>query len=155
MEPKLTWLQERLEMDGKRLSKLVKTHPAVFGYSIDDNLVPKLAWLQERLSLDDESLCELVQKLPSLLSYEIDKNLEPTIKFYEDCVGSNAAIQLIASNPRILGSSLENRLKPRLVECQEAGIPVDTGIVDRIACYTELKWSNSMIFQKNRLLLKV
>jgi hypothetical protein len=85
---------------------------------------------------------------------DADKNLEPTIKFYEDCVGSNAAIQQIAKNPPILGSSLENQLKPRLVECQEAGIPVDTGSVDRIACHAELKWSNSVIFQNNQLLLK-
>jgi hypothetical protein len=80
--------------------------------------------------------------------------LEPTIKFYEECVGSNAAIQLIAKDPRILGSSLEHRLKPRLVECQEAGIPVDTGTIRRIAKLTELGWSNSMISQKNKLLKK-
>jgi hypothetical protein len=49
-----------------------------------------------------------MQKLHLLLGHEIDRNLEPAIKFYEDCVGSNAAIQLIAKNPPILGSSLEN-----------------------------------------------
>jgi hypothetical protein len=90
--------------------------------------------------------------MPSLFTYNNDNNLEPTIKFCEDCVGSNAAIQLILKYPSILGSSLENRLKPRLVECQEAGIPVDTGTIQRIAKYTELDWSNSMIFQKNKLL---
>ena len=69
------------------------------------------------------------------------------IKFYEDCVGSSSAIQLLANKPCVLGYSLENRLKPRLAECQEAGIPIDNATVQRIACYTVFEWSNSMIFQ--------
>jgi mTERF domain-containing protein len=152
LKPTLAWLQERLDLDDKSLRKLVKTKPQVLSFSIEDTLEPKLAWLQERLSLDDKSLCELVKKLPSVLGYSINTNLEPTIKLYEDCVGSKAAIQLIANRPRILSSSLENRLIPRLVVCQEAGIPMDTGTIQRIAGYTELEWSNSMIFQKNKLL---
>jgi hypothetical protein len=150
LEPKLAWLQQRLALDDKSLSKLVKTLPRVFACSIEKNLEPTLSWLQDRLSLDDKSVCELVQKLPSVLGYNIATNLEPTIKFYEDCVGSNAAIQLIANNPRILCSSLEKRLKPRLVECQEAGIQVDIPTIQRIACYAELLWSNSLIFQKKQ-----
>jgi hypothetical protein len=141
-------------LNDKSLSKLVRTTPQVFACSIDDNLEPKLAWLEERLSLNDKSLCFVIKRMPALFTTNIDNNLEPTIKFYEDCVGSNAAIQLIAKDPRILGSSLENRLKPRLLECQEAGIPVDTGTLQRIAKYTELGWSNGMIFQKNKLLKK-
>jgi hypothetical protein len=66
--------------------------------------------------LDDNRLCFVIQRLLSLFGYNIDNNLEPTIKFYEDCVGSKAAIQLIAKDPRVLASSLENRLKPRLVQ---------------------------------------
>jgi hypothetical protein len=152
LEPKLAWLQDRLSLDDKSLSKLVQAKPQVLYYSIEDNLEPTLSWLQKRLSLNDKSLCFVIQRMPSLLGLNIDKNLEPTIKFYEDCVGSNAAIQLIAKDPRILTASLENRLKPRLLECQEAGIPVDTGTMMRIAKYTELSWSNSMIFQKNNVL---
>jgi hypothetical protein len=152
LKPKLSWLQDKLSLDDKSLSKLVLAQPHVFSCSIEANLEPKLAWLQERLSLDDESLCFVMQRQPSLFIKNIENNLEPTIKFYEDCVGSNAAIQLISKSPNILTNSLEKRLKPRLVECQEAGIPIDTGTIQRIAKYTELEWSNSMIFQKNKLL---
>ena len=152
LERTLSWLQDRLGLDSQSLSKLVEANSSVLQFSIDDNLKPKLAWLQEWLVLDDKSISKLVQKLPAVLGYEINKNLEPTIQlYYEDCVGSSSAIQLIANNPRILGSSLENRLKPRLVECQEAGIPIDTRTIQRIAMYTELLWSNSMNFQKNKL----
>jgi hypothetical protein len=130
----------------------VQRLPAVLGHRIEDYLEPKLTWLQERLSLDDKSLCFVIQRQPSLFTKNIDNNLEPTIKFYEDCVGSNAAIQLISKSPTILTNSLEKRLKPRLVECQEAGLPIDTGTIQRIALYTELNWSSSMIFQKNKQL---
>jgi hypothetical protein len=106
-------------MDDNSLSKLVQTLPAVLGFSIENNLEPKLAWLPDRLSLDGKSVCFMIQRTPSPLGYNIYKNLEPTIKFYEDCVGSKAAIQLIANNPPVLGSSLEKRLKPRLVECRD------------------------------------
>jgi hypothetical protein len=152
LEPKLSWLQERLSLDDKSLSKLVQTLPAVLGYSIDDNLEPKLVWLQERLSLDDKSLSKLVQTLPAVLSYSIDDNLEPTIEFYEDCVGSDAAIQVIAKNPSLLSYSLKNRLKPRLAQAQVVGIPLDTGTIARMAKYTDEQWSTGLAFQKTKLL---
>jgi hypothetical protein len=109
-----------------------------------DNLEPSLTWLQARLKLDDKGLSFVIQRSPSLLGYNMDTNLEPTIKFYEDCVGSTAAIHMIVEDPRILGSSLEKRLKPRLAECQEAGIPIDTSTLPRISTLTAEKWSASM-----------
>jgi hypothetical protein len=71
-------------------------------------------------------------------------NPEPAIKFYEDCVGSDATRTMIATSPALLGSSIENRLKPRVVDCQEAGIPIDTGTVQRMAKYTEDQWSDGL-----------
>jgi hypothetical protein len=90
--------------------------------------------------------------MPSLLGLSIEDNLEPSIEFYEDCVGSNAAIEMIAKNPRVLNSSLENRLKPRLAQVQEAGIPLDTGTISRMAKYTAEQWSISLAYQKTKLL---
>jgi mTERF domain-containing protein len=151
LKPKLAWLQERLQLDSKSLSKLVKSMPPVLGCSIEENLEPTLAWLGERLALDDKILSLVIQRMPSLLGCNIADNLEPTIKFYEDCVGSNAARNLILKDPRVLGASLEKRLKPRLAEAQEAGIFIDTGILKRMANYTEDLWSKSLAFQKTKL----
>lgn len=67
--------------------------------------------------------------MPRLLCCNVETNLEPTTKFNEDYDGSDATRTLIANNPSLLGSSLDNRLKPRHVECQEADIPIDTGTV--------------------------
>jgi hypothetical protein len=61
---------------------------------------------------------------------------------------------MIAKDPRVLSSSLENRLKPRLAEqAQEVGILIDTGsTMQGIAKMTAFRWSNSMIFQTNKQL---
>jgi hypothetical protein len=152
LDPKLSWLQDRLSLDDKSLSKLVQTLPAVFCYNIEGNLDPKLSWLQERLELDIKSLSKLVQAMPPLLGYNVEANLEPTIEFYEDCVGSNAAITTLAKSPSLLGASLENRLKPRLAQVQEASIPLNTGTINRMAKYTDEQWSTGLASQKTKLL---
>jgi hypothetical protein len=131
---------------------LVKRLPQVFGHSIDESLEPKLSWLQQRLSLDDASLSVVVQQMQSILGSSVETNLEPRIKFYEECVGLDATRTFIANNPRLLGSSLEKRLKARHAECQEAGVPIDTGTLQRIAMHAEDLWSNAMAFQKTKLL---
>jgi hypothetical protein len=85
--------------------------------------------------------------MPPILGCSIEANLEPTMKFCYECVGLDATKTLIANNPRLLGSSFRKRLKPRHAECQEAGIPIDEGAVERIAAHAEKKWSSSMAFQ--------
>jgi hypothetical protein len=152
LEPKIAWLKKRLGLDDEAIGKLVKTKPAVLGYSIEQNLEPKLEWLQKRLALDDASLSDVVRRMPSVLGLNIETNMEPTITFYEDCLGSDAAITFIVNSPRVLNSSLEKRLKPRLAECQEAGIPIDKGTTERMAMYSEDRWSISMAYQKRKLL---
>jgi hypothetical protein len=44
LEPRLLWLQERLDMDDKSLRKLVQTLPSVLCSSVEENLEPKLSW---------------------------------------------------------------------------------------------------------------
>ena len=137
VEPKLVWLGERLVLDDKSLSLIIQRMPQLLCLDHETNLKPTLEWLGERLVLDDKSLSSVIQRMPSLLGCNIDTNLEPTIRFHEDCVGSDAARKFIANNPAMLTYSLEIRLKPRLSECQEAGIPIDTGTLRRMAKYTE------------------
>ena len=65
VEPKLTWLQSRLELDAAQLKKIVVRHPQLLGLSVEDNLEPKLDWLRRRLDLDDVGLRKMVLRLPS------------------------------------------------------------------------------------------
>jgi hypothetical protein len=88
----------------------------------------------------------------SALGCNVETNVEPAIKFYEDCVGSDATRTMIANIPSLLlCCSLEKRLKPRLAERQKAGIPIDAGTLQRTAMMTTEKWSSSMAFQKTKL----
>jgi hypothetical protein len=51
-----------------RLSKLIKSLPAILSYGIEYNLEPRSVWFGERLALDDASLSVVVQRSPSLSS---------------------------------------------------------------------------------------
>jgi hypothetical protein len=58
----------------------------------------------------DTSLFFVIQRLldtGTRLGYHIEKYLEPTIKFYEDFVGSNAAIQWIIAKEEPAYSKLQ------------------------------------------------
>jgi hypothetical protein len=108
LEAKLDWLKMRFELDDEDICKLVKTKPAALGCGMEQNLEPKSEWLQKRLALNDGSLSDVVQRMPSMLAgLNIETNMEPTIKFYEECLGSDAATTFVANSPRVLNSSLK------------------------------------------------
>jgi tmRNA-binding protein len=153
LEPKLAYLQKRLVLNENELSKLVQSLPPALGLNIEENLEPKLEYLRKRLLLNEKELRRLVQKLPQVFSSSIEINLEPTIEFFEDLIGVSDAKGFLMKDPSVIGRSLEKRLKPRLAEVREAGIPLDSGTLSRMAKYTEEKWSASMTYQKKRLLL--
>jgi len=44
--------------------------------------------------------------------------------FFESLIGGNAAKALLIAKPHMLTRSMERRIKPRVVEIQEAGIPI-------------------------------
>jgi hypothetical protein len=140
LEPTLDWLQERLALDDEGLSKLVRRFQHVLGLSIEENIKSRLDWFQERLGLNDTELSQLVCRFPHVLGMSIKENLEPTLIFYEGRLGVNAARTVILNNPRLLSASLENRLKPRLADAQQAGIATDAGTLTRMAQNTDDVW---------------
>ena len=80
----MAWLQKRLVLDDKSVSKLVQRQPSVLSLSIEDNLEPTLSWLQDRLSLDDKSLSKLVRTQPTVLGYSIEVNLAPRLAWLQE-----------------------------------------------------------------------
>ena len=83
VEPKLQWLQARLDLDAAQLRKMVLTHPPLLTKSVEDNIAPKLDWLQRRLGLDDAGLRKIVVRLPKLLIYSVEDNLEPKLEWLQ------------------------------------------------------------------------
>ena len=141
LEPKLEWLQQRLDLDDAAAGKMIRRVPNIFTCGIDKNLEPKLEWIQQRLSLTDGGLSNFVQKLPSILCCNVDNNLEPTLEFYIDALGDEEeALALVIRNPVLFGISLEKRLRPRLEEIREAGIVIDTACLRRMGKSTDNEW---------------
>jgi len=64
----------------------------------------------------------------------------PKIEFYKEHLGNNKLNELIGKCPMALGVSLEKRLKPRLEEAQEVGVPVDLRLIRNIVTSIEKKW---------------
>ena len=82
LEPKLSWLQTRLQLDPAQLKKIVLQCPAVFSNSTVI-LDSKLTYLESRLALTNSQLLRLLLGLSTILSLSIEDNLEPLISFLE------------------------------------------------------------------------
>ena len=110
---------------------------------------------EQSLDLTEAGLSKVVASYPSLLGFNTSSNLGPTIDFYINSIESDeqwpVIIDLLARNPRLLGSSLEKRLKPRLAEAQEAGLTIDAKCLQRMAKYTEDRWTTSLEYQSRLL----
>jgi hypothetical protein len=151
LEPKLNWLQERLNLNDAQVSKIVRGLPTIFACSIPNKLEPTLKWLQGRLSMDGDELAKLVGAQPPLLGLSISTNLEPTLDFYQECIGIEGTKELLARNPVLLMVSLERRLKPRLEQLKGAKLEVDAGWLLRMAKNTEAQWQASLVSHTNKL----
>jgi len=150
MEPRLNWLQDRLILDDTALSKIIQQMPPILGLSITDNMDPKLDWIQQRLLLTDEQLSKMIQRYTTIFGYNISNNLEPTLDFYIDALGESEAISFVTKNPSSFGSSLENRLKPRLEEAQAAGMKTDYTCLYHINKDTNEKWNKKVAILKRK-----
>jgi len=149
---KLTFWQDRLLLDEDELRKFVLAHPSLLIFSTEENVKPKLEYLQKRLSMDDQQLHEFCIKHPRALGLSIELNLEPKIAFFESLIGANEAKAMLIAKPHMLARSLEKRIKPRLAEVQEAGLPVDAAALKRIVLKVEKIWPASMAYQKKKFL---
>ena len=74
VEPKLTWLQTRFELDAAQLKKMVLRHPQLLTKNVE-SMESSLDWLQRRLGLDEAGLRKMVLRHPALLHYSIEDNM--------------------------------------------------------------------------------
>merc|ERR1711862_380745 len=88
--------------------------------------------------------------MPTLFSLDVYTNLVPTFEFIEQCIGTEEARALLTKSPRLFSCSLEGRLKPRLEEAKKCGNKVNSGLLRRIALYTEARWRNSVTYQTRK-----
>jgi len=140
MKPNLHWLQNRLDLQDGELKNLVRRAPETLGYRWE-TMEQKLQWYQDQFALDDvSSLRAFVCRYPTLLGYNTKTNVGPKIEFYKEHLGNDELNELIRKSPMALGVSLEKRLKPRLEEAQEVGIPMDLRLMRYIVTSSKKKW---------------
>ena len=143
--PTMDWLQTRLLLSDDQLSKIARKFVQVFKRSIPDNLEPTLNWFQKRLKLSDAQLGELIVAFTPMVCLSITKNLEPKFELFVECLGEGTAIAMLRANPSLFGSSLENRIKPRIAEARAAGIAeIDRSFMVKICRHTPEKWETLM-----------
>ena len=116
VEPKLDWLQTRLELDAAQLKRMVVTHPSLLNLGVEETLAPTLDWLQRRLGLDAAQLRKMVLRLPPLLGYSVEDNMEPKLDWLQRRLDLDAAQlkKVVVPFPALLGYRVEDNLAPKL-----------------------------------------
>ena len=116
VEPKLVWLQSRLDLDDARLRKILLLLPRVLGFSVENNLAPTLDWLQKRLDLDEEELKKMVVAFPALLGLSVEDNMAPKLDWLQKRLDLDDARvrKMILALPALLGYSVEDNMEPKL-----------------------------------------
>jgi len=79
LEQKLVFIQSRLSLDDKTLSKFTKRVPTVLLVE-PEMLNQKLIFWQDRLLLDGHQLRKFMLSYPILLSLSTEENIEPKLK---------------------------------------------------------------------------
>ena len=115
VEPKLQWLQARLDLDAAQLGKMVLRLPPLLSKSVE-SMDSRLDWLQRRLGLDEAGLRKMVLSLPSLFNYSVEDNLAPTLEWLQTRLDLDDAglRKIVVTCPQLLGFSVEDNLEPKL-----------------------------------------
>ena len=122
IEPKLDWLQTRMDLNAAQLGKLVRKDPTLLTKSIlsmDSNR----DWLQRFLGPDEaHKLRKVVLRCPSALYYSLEDKIEPLLENLSERLDLKNVKQLrkmVVTHPPLLSYSFENKIAPLLQWLQE------------------------------------
>ena len=97
--------------------KIIHTYPHVFSHSLEKRLLPKVNFLcNGNLGLRRDELSQVVAKFPPTL-WLSEENLQSKLDFLSESMDLNGAElrTIIVSYPQILGLSLDNNLKVKVM----------------------------------------
>ena len=125
LAPTVEWLKE-IGVAPAKVPKVVRQHPKVFAYSLDNNLRPTVSYLWNEVGMDGEQLGRIVAAFPQVLGLSVPLKIRPLMTYLLDSVGvpQDKLPRMLTAFPQLLGLSLENNIVPHvhyLVE--EVGIP--------------------------------
>lgn len=79
----------------------------------------------------------MLLKWPGILCCNVERNLEPTLSFFRnELQGEEDEIRaVVIQKPRILGASIERRMRPRMAAMRKLGV---------VATFSEHRWMVSV-----------
>ena len=121
VEPKLDWLQTRLELSDAGLKKMVLMQPQLLTKSVE-KMESNCDWLQRRLGLDDSGLKKVVLENPSLLAFSVEDNMEPKLDWLQTRLDLDDAglRKVVLVKPQLLGYSVEATWRRSWIGCRRA-----------------------------------
>ena len=89
----------------------------------NEKLRSKVTYLQKALDLNEFELRKLISGMPSVLKCSIEKNIAPKVEYLSAELGDSLK-DIIVLQPSLLGYSLEKRVRTRLEQLKDKGVPL-------------------------------
>jgi hypothetical protein len=112
----LDGLQGHLGLSDAELRKMVRSMPAIIGYSFEGNIKPTLDAVQGHLGLSDDELRKMVRSMPFIIGLSFEANIKPKFDWLQQALGLDSAqlVELLQKQGTLLGMSLDKSLVPNL-----------------------------------------
>lgn len=99
----------------------------------------------------------MIVKWPGIFTCSVDRNLQPTLDFFHSELGGGReeVRDAVVNSPRLLGASIEKRMRPRVARMLEEVSVVASFSEHRwdLACKTDAKfeeWLNQLATDPNQ-----
>ena len=119
LEKKISLLRRTMNLSDEDIRVILGKQPALLHYSADRNLAPTILFLVRALDLSKAELQTMIMECPSIIGYS-QKNLRKKFSFFaalyasDDVHGRDRIRKLLVDTPKLLLSSVETGLMPRM-----------------------------------------
>jgi len=119
LEKKISLLRRTMNLSDEDIRVILGKQPALLHYSADRNLAPTILFLVRALDLSKAELRIMIMECPSIIGYS-QKNLRKKFSFFaalyasDDVHGRDRIRKLLVDTPKLLLSSVETGLLPRM-----------------------------------------
>eukprot|EP00960_Hanusia_phi_P028734 747575-Hanusia_phi.AAC.1 len=112
MRPVFQWLS-KIGIPTEKMSRILKLHPKIMGYSLESNLKPTVQYLWEEVGINREQIGRVICSYPHLLGLSVDLNLRPMMQYLllEADVPAEKLCKIFSSFPQLFGLSLDDNIR--------------------------------------------
>jgi len=121
LQPKMDFFVETMKLNHTQLQAMTKTHPRLWGRSLEKHWIPMTHGLAGKMCSDDSGEAMLGQvgqciivRAPEVFLYHWKHNVEPKVDCLLDTYGSRLTRHILLQTPRVLCQSLERSLMQKM-----------------------------------------